>query len=433
VTVNFDQKGSGAYGNAELRALYAFTNVGLQSVYNTYNIAKENKVRFGISIAAQTAAFLYLFPYINSLLARLRGDDDDEEWISELAKKSEYERNSNISFYTGKEGGFLKLPLSQEYRMFNGLAMDLLMWKNGKADAWTTAKNFTFGLLELIAYNPVLDAHRGSIADALPTVFVGAGQLITNSNFTGSPVYNPYADDAFPMYRQVRTNRKGEPYTPEPTIKALQWLNQAGGDETMPGWISKLKLGKVDLSNPDVVNHLMSYYLGAFYNPLVKQIENFGSEESNGKKIKNLLVPGAMYRSNDDSPNLDRYTENKYYELKKKSENADGQFKDYAKSIKEKGMDAFLVKMNKNPEVWKYAVIKHGVDAVESLEKDIKKQAGNAQLQKEQQIKADELKLKLIAFDKRMKEYSHPDLYSEEDLGEALTGIGDDLSEFLKE
>jgi hypothetical protein len=79
------------------------------------------------------------------VLARLRGDDDDEEWISELAKKSEYERNSNISFYTGTDGGFLKLPLSQEYRMFNGLAMDLLMWKNGKADAWTTAKNFTIG------------------------------------------------------------------------------------------------------------------------------------------------------------------------------------------------------------------------------------------------------------------------------------------------
>jgi hypothetical protein len=73
------------------------------------------------------------------------------------------------------------------------------------------------------------------------------------------------------------------------------------------------------------------------------------------------------------------------------------------------------------------------MDAVEKLEREIKKQAGNTQLQKEQQMKADRLKLKLVAFDKRMKGYSHPDLYSEEDLEEALTGIGDDLSEFLKE
>jgi hypothetical protein len=89
--------------------------------------------------------------------------------------------------------------------------------------------------------------------------------------------------------------------------------------------------------------------------------------------------------------------------------------------------------MNKKPEVWKYAVIKHGVDAVEKLEREIKKQAGNAQLQKEQQMKADELKLKLVAFDKRMKEYGNPALYSKEDLEEALNGIGNNLNEFLKE
>jgi hypothetical protein len=61
-----------------------------------------------------------------------------------------------------------------------------------------------------------------------------------------------------------------------------------------------------------------------------------------------------MYRSNDDSPNLDRYTADRYYKLKEKSENADSQFKDYAKNIKEQGMDVFLVKMNKNPEICRY-------------------------------------------------------------------------------
>jgi hypothetical protein len=69
--------------------------------------------------------------------------------------------------------------------------------------AWDVAKNIFISALELITYNPVLDAARGSYADALPTVVAPVMQVENNFNFNAAPIWNEYANRNYPAYKQV--------------------------------------------------------------------------------------------------------------------------------------------------------------------------------------------------------------------------------------
>jgi hypothetical protein len=187
-----------------------------------------------------------------------------------------------------------------------------------------------------------------------------------NRTFTGSPIFNPYAREGYPSYTQVRRNRKGEPYTPQPVIDVMKGLNElTGGDDVSPGWIGKLKMDNIDLSNPDVVNHLLSGYLSAVYNPVVKQIANFSSEKTAYEKAAGLLRPGAMYRSVDDLPAISQSKNNRYYDVSRKIIEYNGKYRHYAGEGNRSGLE-------RHPEFEAVLDLYPPVQLIKSLESDLK-------------------------------------------------------------
>ena len=397
VTVNFNQKGSGAMGNSELRKLWAFTNAGIQGAANLIENAGKHPVRFITATATGIAISAFFMPFVNTFLGALfgGGDDDGEksigekmsdfgndlenlitgkkkpEWMEEYSRLSSYRRNSTWSFWTGK--GFVHVPLSQEYRMFNGLGNDFFMWRAGYSDGVDLAKNMIESSLNLIAYNPVLDAYQGSWADALPTAFIPPVQLATNKDFMGRPIYKEeYIKEGIPMYKQVRTNREGKPYTPAPTIKAIELLNKIGGDEFTPGWISKAKLGKIDLGNPDVINHVLNAYIPAFYNPIVRQMDNFASDKSFAEKAQGLFVPGSMYTSVDNLPAESASFYEKYKKAAKEMEVMDNRYKEILKKYDE-NPEYYENYLAKHPEIQLGAAYYTGINKIATMQRELNK------------------------------------------------------------
>jgi hypothetical protein len=399
VTVNFNRHGAGGMGNSELRKLYAFVNVGIQGTENMLSRAGRNPVRFAIATAANLALSYAFLPYINSILASLFGDDDDEnaqgdnpKWVREYAKLSQYERNGNICIYTGN--GFLKIPLSQEYRMYNGLGTDLFLLSRGYGKAEDMAGNFVTAMGELIAFNPVLEAHQGSWANALPTTMVSPAEIVNNTDFAGRLIYNPYIKESLPAYTQVRTNRKGEPYAPQFLINSLETANRlTGGDEVNPGLVSKLKAGKVDLSNPDILNHLLRSYLGGLYTMTSATIENLTSDESVGDKLSGIFRPGAMFKSLDDLPATSRYEMDGYYDAKK--EITAGKEK-YERLIKEEGIEDKEGYLNESPLIKYGKILSVELNKIEDRSKHIKDLEGEEQKRFEMEINRDKILISRI-------------------------------------
>ena len=379
VTVNFNRKGSGAYGGAEMRAMYAFTNVGFQGLQQHVHLWKANPKRMAVAVSADAAAFAFLVPLLNSFIARLfgGGEDEDEKWEDEFARLPDYVRNNNLNIWTGK--GFIHIPLPQEYRVYNAIGTNFFMLSTGRGDVKKTGEDLIISLLELIPYNPALSAAQGSIADALPTALVPAGQLLTNKTFTGSLIYNKWADEDKPLWKQVRTNRKGEPRSPQALIDFFRLIDTiSGGDGVKPG--------NADF-DPDKWNHLFNGYVGAVYKPLIQALDVARGD----KELNKALVARAMFTSVDDLPAMDSYSNARYFDAAEEIKGAVTYYKgyadDYFKSFPYNNVEAFLDYMdNEHPGVLALAMLKDYPARVKKLESLLKKATGEEQKALEMEI-----------------------------------------------
>jgi hypothetical protein len=318
VTVNFNRKGSGAYGGAEMRAMYAFVNVGFQGLQQYVHNWKAHTGRMIAVTAADVAISMFLIPALNDFLAGIFGGDDDDEvtWKDKFAALPDFVRNNSTSIWTGK--GFIHIPLPQEYRAHNMIGTGLFMLREGRSDAKKVSEDVMIALLELIAYNPVLDVSQGSLADAYATFLVPTMQAHENKTFTGSPIYNEYADPDKPLWEQVRTNKKGESYAPKSLIDFFRLLDEAtGGDGTEPGWAN---------FDPDKWNHILNGYVGAIYKPLIQAIDVVRGD----MKFQKMLVPKAMYTPVENLPLIDPYSAERYFDARKETERALKYYKSYA-------------------------------------------------------------------------------------------------------
>ena len=281
VTVNFDMVGSGAMGNAEVRTLFAFSNVAVQALGNTLDVGKDNPKRMAGVIATRLISGAIAMPLINSFLAMmLDGDDDDDKnnWLEEYAKLSPHKRQNHLTFYLGRGNGFLHVPLSQEFRAFNALGESFFMYRNGKTSKTDMMIDFISSASELMVYNPVGSAISGSWADAMPTVAVPAAQIASNKTFYGSRIYNdsPWVEHK-PGYLKARKRKGGEHYAPKVLVDLLKQIDNVSS--SYPGVIP----GTLSL-NPDVVHSLMTGYLGGFYTQAVGLIELLSADKSMEEK-----------------------------------------------------------------------------------------------------------------------------------------------------
>ncbi len=305
-TVNFDRKGNGRNGLRELKAGYAFINVGFQAIDNLYTKSTKNKttaMRAALAIAANVVSGSLIVAGLNSLLCTLFGWDEDK-WLEDFSNRSAFTRNSNFSIWTPDK--IIDIPLGQEFRMYHGLGMDLLMMAHGKVTATETAVNVMKGFSSMLPYNPIESVAQGGLGSAFPDVVSPLTELyVSNKNWMGTQIVKANQPDYAPGYTKVRTNKQGEAYAPEMIIKGSKFLdNLTGGDGVEKGWLSP---------NPDAVNQVLGGYLAGIYEQPLTIAEGLLSEKD-GSLIKEL-TPKAIIKSTDDIHQRNTGVNEDYYKI----------------------------------------------------------------------------------------------------------------------
>lgn len=266
VTLNFNRRGSGIMGAAEVQSLFMFVNAGVQALANFGHVYKMHPAKMSATIGAY-AAVGFIMPMIISMIG---GDDDEKEYMN----MSDWDRQTNLCLPTG--GGFAKIPLPQEMRIFFKLGDEVYKLYTGRTEYSETAMATLKSAADMIPISPLGTIAAGEVNDfgdfirvISPDAIRGVAELATNTNFMGGQIYDKYKADKedIPGYQKARINRVGETRAPESIVGFTHWLdNLTGGDN--------VKKGAVSL-NPDVVNHLAKSYLGGMYSLIAEGEKSF--------------------------------------------------------------------------------------------------------------------------------------------------------------
>nr|DAX41355.1 MAG TPA: Type I restriction enzyme [Caudoviricetes sp.] len=359
LTINFNRKGTdgGIWGT--VRSLCAFSNASIQALVVFSRGVKANPKRMSAFISGYTAMAITM-----AVIARLIGGDDDDYF-----KLSKYDRQNNLCLPMFG-GGFVKIPLPQELRVFWKLGDEIALCIYRNEPPEVAAQEVFMGALDLL---PSFAAGATSISDVLDekigagelllahqpiTIIQPATQLMTNRNFLN---YRIYDDNKWggrrkelPEYRKALRNKGGETYSPNFVVKLSEGISRLTGG-------SDLKRGAVEV-NPDVINHLMRGYFGGLYSSAVAAI-NMGD-----KGVQSIAAGEWRLKSTDSptmkafyvSPSNLRYTDDilnaRYMDvLKEAKKHADV----YANYLKEGEVDRFEkeTKMTEDEALdWRYLV-----------------------------------------------------------------------------
>lgn len=262
VTLNFNRKGTGAMGNAEVRDLFIFVNPAIQALANMYRMAKGHPLKFG----AVTAAFVAggaLMPIINQWLINMFGDDDDKDSYWNLPP---WVRKNNLVFWVPGTKNFVTIPLSQEFRVFYGIGeMVSSLAMEHPVNSW--GLELFSSVADLVPINPT--GNGGNLlVDFAPTMVQPIMQIGENVDFTGKPIWRDNQGNKYdPMFAKAYVS------TPKWMTKISEGINYAtGGDQDSRGWLERTTPGAY-LNNPAVWNHLMQGYFGGMYNTIAKTFD----------------------------------------------------------------------------------------------------------------------------------------------------------------
>ena len=373
LTINFNRKGTdgGIWGT--VRSLCAFSNASIQALVVFSRGVKANPKRMSAFISGYTAMAITM-----AVIARLIGGDDDDYF-----KLSKYDRQNNLCLPMFG-GGFIKIPLPQELRVFWKLGDEIALCIYRNEPPEVAAQEVFMGALDLL---PSFAAGATSISDVLDEK-IGAGELLlahnpitilqpitqimSNRNFLN---YRIYDDNKWggrrkelPEYRKALRNKGGETYSPNFVVKLSEGISRLTGG-------SDLKRGLVE-ANPDMINHLMRGYFGGLYSSTVAAINM-------GDKGAQSIAAGEWRLKSTDSPTMKafyvspsnlRYTDDilnaQYMDvLKEAKKHADV----YANYLKEGEVDRFEeeTKMAEDEALdWRYLV--KGIDKeVQELRNEI--------------------------------------------------------------
>ena len=264
VTLNFNRKGTGGMGNAEVRDLFIFVNPAIQALANMYRMAKNKPLKFG----AVTAAFVAggaLMPVINQWLLNMFGDDDDKQAYWNLPP---WVRKNNLVFWIPFTKNFVTIPLAQEFRVFYGVGeMMSSAIMDHPVDKW--GLEVFSSVADLVPINPT--GNGGNLmVDFAPTMVQPLMQVGENVDFTGKPIWKENQGNKHaPMYTKAYIS------TPTWMVKLSEGLNDVtGGNEGKKGVVERNAPFWGDyINNPAVWNHLLQGYFGGMYNTIAKTFD----------------------------------------------------------------------------------------------------------------------------------------------------------------
>ena len=265
VTLNFNRKGTGDKGNAEIRDLFIFVNPAIQALSNMCQMAKGHKLKFG----AVTAGFIAggaLMPIINQWLLNMFGDDDDKEAYWNLPP---WVRKNNLVMWIPGTKNFLTIPLAQEFRVFYGMG-EMISCSVMDHSVGNMGMELVSSVADLVPINPT--GNGGNLlVDLMPTAIQPLVQIGENIDFTGKPIWKENQGNKYaPMYTKAYVS------TPKWMVKLSEKVNDVtGGNEGKKGWVEQKVFQGDYLNNPAVWNHLLQGYFGGMYNTIAKGFDVF--------------------------------------------------------------------------------------------------------------------------------------------------------------
>lgn len=264
VTLNFNRKGTGDKGNAEIRDLFIFVNPAIQALSNMYKMMKGKPLKFG----AVTAAFVAggaLMPIINQWLLNMFGDDDDKNAYWNLPP---WVRKNNLVFWVPGTKNFVTIPLAQEFRVFYGVG-EMISSGIQEHPVDKLGLEVFSSVADLVPINPT--GNGGNLmVDFAPTAVQPLMQIGENIDFTGKPIWRENQGNKYaPMYTKAYIS------TPGWMVKVSETINNlTGGNEGKKGVIENYSpfWGEY-INNPAVWNHLLQGYFGGMYNTIAKAFD----------------------------------------------------------------------------------------------------------------------------------------------------------------
>lgn len=264
VTLNFNRKGTGGMGNAEVRDLFIFVNPAIQALANMYKMATGKPLKFGTVTAAFIAGGA-LMAALNAWMLNLLGDDDDKDAYWNLPP---WVRKNNLVFWIPGTKNFVTIPLAQEFRVFYGVGeMVTSAILEHPVDRW--GLEIFSSVADLVPINPT--GNGGNLmVDFAPTMVQPLMQVGENIDFTGRPIWKENQGNKFaPMYSKAYIT------TPTWMVKMSEGINDlTGGNEGKKGVIEEYSPFWADyVNNPAVWNHLLQGYFGGMYNTIAKTFD----------------------------------------------------------------------------------------------------------------------------------------------------------------
>ena len=364
VTLNFNRKGTGEFGNAFARGAFIFVNPAIQGIQTLFRLAKGHPFKF----TAVTAGWVLggaLMPYINAMLMQLfgPGDDGDEEAYWKLP---EHVRRQCLCVYVG-DGDFITIPLAQEFRTFWGIGEQAAarMMGHGKEDLKDEGLDIVESFLDLLPMDlmghGVRDAKWlshdwwvGMRLNFAPDIIKTELESLHNRDFTGKPVYR--SNEWNKHLPEWTKSFKG---TPEWLTRSAQLLN------TLTGGEGSWKAGWADV-NPSVLDHELRGWVGGPFN-FGSGVLSTAAKLFNGEDVKVYDVPvlNRLLNSPSERETKDGLPQSywkMYAEEWKPLEQTVSEMKKQAKAGSWQALDA-LEQFYLSDEYSRYADMKAQVDA----------------------------------------------------------------------
>ena len=305
-SVNFNMKGSGAWGNLWMRRYIMYANPALQSLRMLGTLYDASPKRFmqafGVIMAASIGTAL-----LWSMVGGGDGDDDDNDWY----KLSEWNRYNYINIRAG--GGYAHWSLPQEFRPVWAMGQIVFDWSNGMV---TKERAISSMLVQLNNLSPMAFFAGGSdskdsywetaIRAFTPTVmadFIDAYGW--NENFLGQPITNQtdWNKDA-PEYQRAGRN------TPQWAVNISEKLNDVtGGAPNRKSWFDSKYL------NPSAVYYILQQQvggMGTMVTKLSKAVEQY-NDPNEDVEAKNIPFVSKLWVSTEDKQSKNRVIDDKFW------------------------------------------------------------------------------------------------------------------------
>lgn len=328
ITVNFNRKGSGAWGARQLNFLYVFFNACMQAISNAGRLVKKHPGKSSAAMASFMASG-FLLPMVSVMLTRLCGDDEDCYW-----NLPEWVRRNNICLYVPFTHQFLTIPIAHELRPFYAigeLAFSTMMGKETTEDAVVKGVESFSGLM------PIDYTGNGgdNVVNFSPTIVQPIVQAERNVDYFGKPIYKktPW-NESDPEWSKSYRGTNGF------LVDASRMLSEAGATTDEFGVTSYPEHWYSGDVNPAIIEHLLESYtggLGKTVNGMGKTISMLWNEDT--REIRNVPIARKFLQSSDEKAQEQRFT-NEYFKLRTEYEDLQRYYGKLTKNAKGGALEA---------------------------------------------------------------------------------------------